>query len=115
VKTYAFFEFSKQAGDLSMQTCSVCHAQSPDTAVECINCKNDLRELSTTAVALKSFKANPRIEAILVSVEDDACPACQQLQGSYAKDRVPALPAEGCSHALGCRCFYQPVLTEIYP
>jgi hypothetical protein len=25
------------------------------------------------------------------------------------------LPVEGCSHALGCRCFYQPVLDEIYP
>ncbi len=98
-----------------MQTCSICNAQSPDSAAQCINCKADLRENSTTAVALNKFRANPRVEAIILSVADDACPACEQLQGTYAKDKVPALPVEGCSHALGCRCFYQPVLTDIYP
>jgi hypothetical protein len=98
-----------------MQTCSICHVQSPDTSIQCVNCKADLRENSITAVTLKSFKTNPRVESLILSVADDACPACQQLQGMYAVDRAPALPVEGCSHALGCRCFYQPVLTEIYP
>jgi hypothetical protein len=98
-----------------MQTCSICNALSPDSAVLCTKCQADLRENSITAVALKKFKANPRVEAIIVSVAEDACPACQQLQGSYPKDQAPTLPIEGCSHTLGCRCFYQPVLTEIYP
>ena len=36
----------------------------------------------------------------------------------YAKQQRlldPTLPVEGCSHGLGCRCYYEPVLTEIYP
>lgn len=104
-----------QAGGLVMQTCSICHAQSPDTAVKCTNCQADLREYSISAVALKEFKANPRVDTIILSIAGDACPACQQLQGTYTKENVPTLPVEGCSHALGCRCFYQPVLTEVYP
>lgn len=98
-----------------MQTCSVCHAQSPDEAIECINCHRDLREFSTTAVALKNFQENPRVKLILVEAWDDSCPACRAAAGSYAKDQVPKLPVEACSHNLGCRCFYQPFLDEIYP
>lgn len=98
-----------------MITCSICFAQSPDTAVKCTNCQADLRENSTSAVALREFKANPRVESIILSVAVDACPACQQLQGTYDVANAPALPVTGCSHALGCRCFYQPVLTEVYP
>ncbi len=98
-----------------MQTCSICNAQSPDSTVFCTNCKADLRENSITAKALNDFISNPRVESIILSVADDACPACQQLQGAYPKDKAPHLPVEGCSHVLGCRCFYQPVLTEIYP
>jgi RNA polymerase subunit RPABC4/transcription elongation factor Spt4 len=98
-----------------MQTCSLCNAQSPDTADQCSNCKSDLREYSTTTVALNKFKANPRVEAIILSVAEDACPVCQQQQGAYPKDQAPTLPTVGCSHALGCRCFYQPILSEIFP
>jgi hypothetical protein len=98
-----------------MQTCSICNALSPDSAVVCSNCKADLREFSVAAVALRNFQANPRVESVILSVADDACPACAQLQGTYSKDQAPALPVEGCSHPMGCRCFYQPVLTEVYP
>jgi hypothetical protein len=28
---------------------------------------------------------------------------------------VPELPVRGCSHKNGCRCFYEPFLTDIYP
>ncbi len=98
-----------------MQTCTNCNAISPDEAIYCVNCHYDLREYSTTAVAIKRFRKNSRVHHVILSVSDDACPICQQLQGAYDKDEVPRLPVEGCSHKNGCRCFYQPVLTEIYP
>jgi hypothetical protein len=36
-------------------------------------------------------------------------------EGEFPKDEVPALPVRGCSHAHGCRCFYEPALVDIYP
>jgi hypothetical protein len=98
-----------------MQTCSRCHNQVPDTVQSCPTCQADLKELSETAVALKLIKANPRISRVQVISAGDCCPACQQGQGVYDKDQVPLLPHPGCSHELGCRCFYQPILNEIYP
>jgi hypothetical protein len=86
-----------------------------DTAQECLQCKSDLKEFSVTAVALKKLVDNPRVFAINLAIGDDACPACQAIQGTYAKDQTPLLPVEGCSHPSGCRCFYQPLLTDIYP
>ncbi|HRF50777.1 MAG TPA: hypothetical protein PLC98_24320 [Anaerolineales bacterium] len=66
--------------------------------------------------ALNRLRNNPRVSLIRVSVADEACPACQALQGAYAKDVVPALPAEGCSCPNGRPAvFYDPVLEEIYP
>jgi hypothetical protein len=98
-----------------MQTCSQCNAQSPDSASLCVNCSADLNELSSTAVARKEFENNPRVKYVRLLVAVDACPACQALEGTYEKDAVPKLPIEGCSHATGCRCFYQPYLTTIFP
>ncbi len=98
-----------------MQTCSRCNSNSPDTATTCPKCGADLKEASTTAVALRKFQENPRVNAVNVVVHEDACPACQAIQGTYPKDRVPRLPVEGCSHESGCRCFYQPLLEEIFP
>ena len=98
-----------------MQTCSKCHSQSPDDANLCTNCQADLNEWSTTAVALKKYKGNPRVQHIYVIVANDCCPACREVEGAYDKDDVPKLPVDGCSHPLGCRCFYQPFLTDIYP
>ena len=98
-----------------MQNCSLCNAQSSDSASQCSNCQADLKIYSKTSVALQRMQANPRVESLILSVAADACPACQKLQGSYAKEIAPALPVQGCSHANGCRCFYQPVLSEIYP
>ncbi len=98
-----------------MQTCSRCNTQSPDTALTCPTCGVDLIEASKTAAALRKFQENPRVNAINVIVHADACPACQQIQGTYPKDRVPKIPVEGCSHEHGCRCFYQPLLEEIFP
>jgi hypothetical protein len=66
-------------------------------------------------MSIKRMQANPRVQHVILQVWDDACPACRQLQGSYPKDQVPRLPVEGCSHPNGCRCKYQPALSEIYP
>lgn len=98
-----------------MQTCSRCNAQSSDDAILCQECQSDLREFSTTAVALKNMRENPRIKYIRISVGNDACPSCHAQQGTYPKDSVPVLPHVGCSHENGCRCFYEPYLGEIFP
>lgn len=98
-----------------MQTCTICHTQSPDTSRLCGNCQADLKENSVTAVALKRLLSNHRVQNVRLVVAHDCCPACQEAEGTYPKDRVPILPVEGCSHACGCRCFYEPMLSEIYP
>ena len=98
-----------------MQTCSNCNIQSPDTIIYCPGCHADLRNSSMTAVAYQKFKQNSRISSIRVSVSKDACPVCQQMQGNYSKDNLPQLPTPGCSHENGCRCYYDPVLNEIFP
>ena len=98
-----------------MQTCSRCNATSPDTATNCLNCKSELSEYSTTAVALKNFRTNPRVTAIRINVSENACPLCYESRGTFSKDAVATLPHEGCSHTNGCRCTYEPILGEIYP
>lgn len=98
-----------------MQTCSVCYAQTPDNTISCTNCQADLRELSITAIALKRLQANPRVKNVRLVVAHDCCPACHEAEGTFLKEQVPSLPVEGCSHPRGCRCFYEPMLNEIYP
>ncbi len=71
--------------------------------------------LSDQALALEKFKKNSRVQYVRIVVSDDCCPACRELEGAYEKDGAPQLPEEACSHPLGCRCFYLPFLTEIYP
>lgn len=98
-----------------MQTCSRCSTNAHDEAALCPNCGADLREWSETAVVLKNLKANPRVRAVHIHVQNDCCPTCMQIKGAYPKDKAPRLPVEGCSHENGCRCFYAPILDEIYP
>lgn len=98
-----------------MQTCSLCNTQSPDSVELCPNCGANLTGNSSTAVALKKFQDNPRVKNIRLVVAHDSCPACQQMEGAYDKFQAPPLPVEGCSHLYGCRCFYEPMLDEIYP
>ena len=98
-----------------MQICTKCDAQSPDNARNCVQCGEDLTEYSAQAVALKNMRANVRIKNVILAVSVDACPACKAKQGSYSKDEAPTLPTEGCSHALGCRCYCEPVLEDLYP
>lgn len=70
---------------------------------------------SPAAKSLERMRANSRIKYIVVVVPEDACPACQNLTGTYPKDQVPRLPIEKCSHNLGCRSYYLPYLDEIFP
>lgn len=72
-------------------------------------------ENSSAAKSLERMIANPRIKYIVVVVPEDACPACQNLTGTYPKDQVPRLPLDKCSHPLGCRSSYLPYLDEIFP
>ena len=95
-----------------MQTCGICHAQSPDQATHCVQCGADLREHSVRALALRRYRENPRVKYIRVVVAADACPACLAVAGTYPKDAVPRLPVEGCSHEHGCRCFYEPLFGD---
>ncbi len=76
---------------------------------------DELWESSEAAKSLARMKANPRVKYIVIVVPEDACPACQNLTGTYPKDQVPRLPVEQCSHPLGCRSFYLPFLDEIFP
>lgn len=76
---------------------------------------DDEWENSPAAQSLERMKANPRIKYIVIIVPEDACPACQNLTGTYPKDQVPLLPIEKCSHPLGCRSYYLPYLDEIFP
>jgi len=98
-----------------VQTCSKCHHQSSDSADHCSQCGADLGEWSNTAVSLNKMQDNSRVIYVRISVAGDCCPACRQAEGAYAKEVAPKLPVEGCSHNLGCRCYYQPVLDDIYP
>ncbi|MEA4909561.1 MAG: hypothetical protein VB089_18210 [Anaerolineaceae bacterium] len=98
-----------------MQTCSRCSANSPDSALLCVQCHADLKDFSTTAVALKNFRENKRVTGVRISVDANCCPACREAQGAYSLDDVPTLPIPGCSHTNGCRCFYDPILNQIYP
>ena len=98
-----------------MQICSRCQTSSSDSETHCPNCQADLSEWSNTSIALKRFQENSRVKYVRISVAHDCCPACRNSEGAYDKDAPPKLPVDGCSHNLGCRCFYQPFLTEIYP
>lgn len=98
-----------------MQTCSLCNASSPDQASHCKNCKADLSEHSTTAHALKRFQENSRVKSVTVAASYNACSYCYEQLDTYPVDEVPSLPHKGCSHTNGCRCFYIPVLNDIYP
>ena len=72
-------------------------------------------ESSPAAQSLKRMQTNPRVKYIVVVVPENACPACQNLTGTYPKDQVPRLPVEECSHPMGCCSYYLPYLDEIYP
>lgn len=73
------------------------------------------KRMAEAEAALKRMQENPRVGKIVVVVPAEACPACMEVFGTYAKDQVPRLPMDACTHPMGCRAFYQPFLDEIYP
>lgn len=95
-------------------------AQKPDQSTEnpapkLTDRTEDTWETSEAAKSLERMRLNPRIKYIVVCVPEDACPACQNMTGTYPKDQVPRLPYENCSHPLGCRSYYIPYLDEVFP
>ena len=71
-------------------------------------------KLAEQRAALKNIREGLATR-VRVLASRDSCPACRAMEGAYELNEAPQLPVEGCSHALGCRCFYEPVLEEIYP
>ena len=77
--------------------------------------KTELDETYPPNAALKKFQQNERVRDVRLMVGADCCPVCAAHEGTYDKHEAPPLPIEGCSHPKGCRCFYEPMLTTIYP
>jgi hypothetical protein len=98
-----------------MRSCTICHSSSPDTAQACVSCGADLATHSETAVVLARLRANPRVGKVRIMPHGDCCPACREAEGEWPKEQVPDLPVQGCSHPMGCRCFYEPELVDIFP
>lgn len=98
-----------------MRTCAICNSLTSDSTTYCPTCGGDLNEFSLTAVALKNFRANPHVRAVRITIADDACSYCAEQLGTYPKEQVPQLPHSGCSHPQGCRCFYEPILDQLFP
>jgi hypothetical protein len=88
---------------------------SANPSIKLTSRSEDEWENSPAAKSLQRMKVNPRIKYIVIVAPEDACPACQNLTGTYSKDKVPRLPIEKCSHPLGCRSYYLPYLDEIFP
>jgi hypothetical protein len=40
----------------------------------------------------------------------DSCEACKKLAGEYKLNKAPELPHEHCTHKMGCRCTFLPVV-----
>jgi hypothetical protein len=72
-------------------------------------------ESSDAARSLQRMQANDRVKYVVIITPQNACPACQQLAGTYPKDKVPSLPIEYCSEPNGCRSYYLPYLGDLYP
>lgn len=90
-------------------------SQSPAKPIHIADRTETNWESSQAAQSLKRMQANPRVKYVVIIAPADACPACQNLAGTYKKDAVPKLPVESCSHPLGCRAYYMPYLDDIYP
>jgi hypothetical protein len=71
--------------------------------------------MSATAVTLARFTDNTRVGRVRIIAHADCCPACQAAEGTWLKGEAPVLPVEGCAHSLGCRCFYEPELLDVFP
>lgn len=90
-------------------------SKSTESEFRLIDRAEDRWETSSAYQSLIKIQENPRVKYVVVIAPANACPACQNLVGTYPKDKAPRLPVESCSHPLGCRSYYLPYLDEIYP
>jgi hypothetical protein len=76
----------------------------------------DLEKLSAEhRAALSKIIENGVATGVRILVYHDCCPVCRAYEGAYEFGNVPQLPLEGCSHPLGCRCHYAPILDKRGP
>ncbi|OGN89166.1 MAG: hypothetical protein A2158_00255 [Chloroflexi bacterium RBG_13_46_14] len=55
-----------------------------------------------------------KLQYIKVLPSPDSCESCKKLEGiRYPLDKVPELPNENCTHEMGCRCTYIPVVDSL--
>lgn len=66
-------------------------------------------------LALQKIRQGKVATKVRILVSHDCCPACRAVEGAYDFDHVPPLPVEECSHPMGCRCYYAPVLDRLGP
>lgn len=64
---------------------------------------------------LENIQSGGIATKVRILANHDSCPVCRSVEGAYAFDDVPELPLEGCSHPMGCRCFYAPILDRHGP
>lgn len=93
-----------------MRICGKCRRESPDEVTVCPKCGADLATQSTTALTLQRLRDEGRFTEVRILADRNCCPTCRARVAAYPIDAVPALPIEGCSHPVGCRCVYEPVL-----
>lgn len=74
----------------------------------------DLKLRQESKVALEKIKSGLATK-VRILVPQDACPACQAIEGAYEFEDVPEIPPEGCSCLNGCKAFYAPVLDRFGP
>ncbi len=65
--------------------------------------------------ALKRIVEKGVATGVRILASHDSCPVCRAYEGAYNFDDVPELPHIGCSHPLGCRCHYAPILDRRGP
>ena len=66
--------------------------------------------VSVFRVLSRRLRRDERISEVRILGDRNCCPTCREYVKSYPIEAVPELPIEGCSHAAGCRCVYEPVL-----
>ncbi len=66
--------------------------------------------------SLDNYRNNSDVIAgVQISSGDDSCPECQKLMGKVYKlsEFIPELPHPECTHKMGCRCCYLPVVKGV--
>jgi hypothetical protein len=96
-----------------VRICANCRQQVADHVTVCPRCKTDLISGSVGARELARLRADGRIRELRILSDRFCCPTCRDAAQVYPIEQVPLLPLEGCSHAVGCRCSYEPVLDVI--